>query len=104
MGRNKLSAHDRNLNWNKKYYDMFSSENEYNIGKLILTIRTKALRDLCLFNLNYLKNPLFFIKKSPKELSAELGISERKIYDLIKVTCFINNVSDAGFHKLESPK
>lgn len=104
MGRNKLSPSDRNKNNNKKVYDLLNSENEWNIYNHIKTIRSKALRDLCIFNLEYLKDALFMIKKNPKELSLELGISERKIYDLIKVSCFINNISDVGFSKLEGKR
>ena len=99
MTNHKLSPLDRNRRFNKKIYDTLTSGNEYEIYKFIGTIRSKTLRDLCLFNLNYLKDYLFMFKYSPKELSKKIGISERKVYDLIKVSCFVHNVNYVGFNK-----
>jgi len=99
MTNHKLSPLDRNKRFNRKIYDLLNSENEYEIHNYISTIRSKTLRDICLFNLNYLKNYLFMFKYSPKELSKKIGISERKVYDLIKVSCFVHNVNYVGFNK-----
>lgn len=106
MGRNKLSADDRNLKYNLQLLntikDYAIEKNEYNALKEILSIRSKSLRDLCLFAMFKSKNGLIDLRLSPKELSKIVNFSERKIYDLIKVIYIISNCTEISLENITS--
>ena len=104
MSRNKLSALDRNQIFNNKIYDMLMRRNEHEINNFILKIRSKALRDLCVFWLNSLSDTyVFYLKNPPLQIGKNLNISERKTYDLIKVGCFLSNLMDVAFNCMSNP-
>jgi len=105
MGRNKLSADDKiKIQCDKPVELLGQLEvgNPIPLMKYLRTIRSKALRSLCLFALNYFDIYNFMVDYSPKELSQQLGIGERKVYDLIKTLRFIGAVEDVGFDKIFS--
>lgn len=105
MGRNKLSVYDKNKKYNldklNEIVKYSKGENEWNVLKDVLTIRSKALQDLCLFSLMKSRDVFMDLKNTPKELMKITGWSERKIYDLIKTIYIISNSIEAGFRKIE---
>jgi len=99
MGRNKLSPSDRIKSYVKKPEDLLNEGNAYKISCYINTIRSKVLRDLCIFNWEKANNYTFEFNNTIKEISKGMKMSERKVYDLIKVTEFIGSCGDVGFKK-----
>ena len=111
MGRNKMSPTDR-INKLSKYSKLFEEfvdakdeekqkiQNE--IVRDVRTIRSKVLRSLIVFRLRTLDHYNFYRDVSPKELSQQTHIGERKIVDLIKTMNMLSGIEEASFSNLQS--
>ena len=102
MSRNKMSAGDRNNKLNFEAEQLLKRNNPEEIIKYISTIRSKALRDLCIFWVVNLEEPFFYNTYSPEQIAKALGYSERKVYDLRKACTFISNVGGVAFDSMLS--
>lgn len=106
MSRNKLSPHDRIKNTlgkaEKLIEEYCKSNNIEPLHKHISTIRSKALKQLIIFNLLVLEkgNYNVLVNFSPKEISSAIGIGERTIYDLIKVSAVLGAISSNQYREI----
>ncbi len=105
MGRNKLSTDDR-VNKIKEAEDLLRDFNEnpkdtaMKLCKEINKIRSKTLRSLIKFKLNMVDDYTFMCNLSPKQISSQLNISERKVYDLIRTINLLDAISDISFNNV----